>query len=1293
MPALRCLVPLWLGWISLGAAAAATPPAGPSGWLGNAQREIATREYHASRNARGLQAPNRAQNLRSYFDGTGVRVHDRTGAGEPELVALSLARIGRAGALAAAAPGAVVHERERVEIRRPGLVEWYVNGPDGLEQGFTLDAAPPGEGPLVLELSVAAAGLAVRERNASLTSSTGRRLSFAKLAAFDAARRTLPSRFEQAGEGRLRLVVDDRGARYPLVVDPLLSASEDTLLASPLPQTGFGNSVASGDVNGDGYADLIVGAPFYDDGGLVGAVFVFHGAASGIADGGPADADAQLVGDQAGSNFGGSVRIAGDVNGDGFADLIVGAPEYDAGQDAEGAAFVFHGSAAGLVGTGPASAATQLESDQAFAGLGYSVSGAGDVNGDGFADVIVGARFLDAGETNEGGAFLFLGSSSGIADGTPASAATRLEGNQTSARFGVSVAGAGDLDADGYSDVIVGASSYEAGEVGEGAAFIFHGSPSGIPHGGPATAETRIEANQDEAKLGSGVAAAGDVNGDGYADVLVGAAEYENDQTEEGAVFVFHGSATGIADGSPATADSRIESDQPFGAELGVRLSGIGDLNGDGYADIALGMRHYEAPPATGSSDGAVMVLFGGADGIPDASPATADFLLEGLEDSLYGADVASQGDVNGDGYADLVVGSGTAIVTGGVVHVYHGGGFGVPSDVPTAAAAHIDSDQANTNLGWSVAGAGDVNGDGFSDVIVGAYAYDAGETNEGAAFVFHGGPAGIVAGDPGDAAAQLEANQANAGLGFSVAGAGDVNGDGYGDVIVGAWLYDAGESNEGAAFVFHGSSSGVVDGNPATAPTQLESNQASGVLGWSVAGAGDVNGDGLADVILGAPLLGSGGTALVFHGRLIGIADGNPSTAKTVLLGVSGASFGWDVAGAGDVNGDGFADVIVGADTYSNGQSFEGAAFVFHGGAAGIASGTAAGAATQLESNQTSANLGYSVAGAGDVNGDGFADVIVGARGYDSGATDDGIALVFHGGAAGVADGDPAAAATYLEGDAEGIGFGGDVGGAGDVNGDGYADVIVGASGYDENGTDEGAAFVFHGGPSGVADANAGAAATALVGDDDFGQLGASVAGAGDVNGDGFADVIAGAYARLDQGAAFVYLGGGGPGRLLKPIQARASNSALLQPGARAESTLRLRATASHPEGRGRVRLQVEHCPPGVAFGAPSCTVGAPGSWTALPFGSAAVVVTRDVAGLPSNTLRRWRARVQYAPLTGAVPVAPAHGPWRRLQAQAFEADVRSAAPPPSTGCGMGPELLLLAPVLWGLRGRLRGR
>ena len=130
---------------------------------------------------------------------------------------------------------------------------------------------------------------------------------------------------------------------------------------------------------------------------------MFLGSASGIADGNPATAAARLESDQASASLGNSVAGAGDVNGDGYADVIVGAHCYDAGQTDEGAAFVFLGSASGIADGNPATAAAQLESDQADAYLGYSVAGAGDVNGDGYADVIVGAQFYDAGRDRRGG--------------------------------------------------------------------------------------------------------------------------------------------------------------------------------------------------------------------------------------------------------------------------------------------------------------------------------------------------------------------------------------------------------------------------------------------------------------------------------------------------------------------------------------------------------------------------------------------------------------------------------------------------------------------------------------------------------------------------------------------------------------------------------------------------------------------------------------------------------------------------------------------------------------------------
>ena len=151
-----------------------------------------------------------------------------------------------------------------------------------------------------------------------------------------------------------------------------------------------------------------------------------------------------------------------------------------------------------------------------------------------------------------------------------------------------------------------------------------------------------------------------------------------------------------------------------------------------------------------------------------------------------------------------------------------------------------------NASLGWSVASAGDVNGDGFDDVIVGAPWYSNGQTNEGAAFVYHGRKAGL------ETAAnwRLESDQAISYFGWSVSTAGDVDADGFDEVIVGADRYDNGQENEGAAFVYHGSALGL----KTTSGWMGESNQEYGYYGGSVATAGDVNKDGHSDVLIGAP-------------------------------------------------------------------------------------------------------------------------------------------------------------------------------------------------------------------------------------------------------------------------------------------------------------------------------------------------------------------------------------------------------------------------------------------------------
>ncbi len=166
-------------------------------------------------------------------------------------------------------------------------------------------------------------------------------------------------------------------------------------------------------------------------------------------------------------------------------------------------------------------------------------SSAGDVNGDGYSDVIVGAYYYDNGQTDEGAAFIYHGSSSGLST----TAASQLESNQANAYFGTSVASAGDVNGDGYSDVIVGAYLYDNGQTDEGAAFIYHGSSSGLS----TTAASQLESNQASAYFGSSVSSAGDVNGDGYSDVIVGAYYYDNGQSNEGAAFIYHGSSSGLS--------------------------------------------------------------------------------------------------------------------------------------------------------------------------------------------------------------------------------------------------------------------------------------------------------------------------------------------------------------------------------------------------------------------------------------------------------------------------------------------------------------------------------------------------------------------------------------------------------------------------------------------------------------------------------------------------------------------------------------------------------------------------
>ena len=389
---------------------------------------------------------------------------------------------------------------------------------------------------------------------------------------------------------------------------------------------------------------------------------------------------------------------------------------------------------------------------------------------------------------------------------------------------------------------------------------------------------------------------------------------------------------------------------------------------------------------------------------------------------------------------------------------------------------------QELNGFGFSVAGVGDVSGDGIPDLLVGAYLQDVGgNIAQGQAFVFSGADRSLIhtLNDP--------MSQEYAYFGNSVAGVRDVNGDGIPDLLVGASLQNVGDKrDQGQAFVFSG----------ATGQRLLTLNnptpQAYALFGISVVGMGDVSGDGVPDILVGALEQDVGGRqdqgqAFVFSGatgqRLLTLNNPTPQAY---------ALFGYPVAGVGDVSGDGVPDILVGVNSQTvGGNVAQGQAFVF--------SGTTGQRLYTLNTPtpQEGAYFGDSVAGVGDVNSDGVPDLLVGAPGQ-------GQAFVFSGA-------DRSLIHTLNDPTSQDAAFGDSVAGVGDVNSDGVPDLLVGT--FRENvGGNHGQAFVFSGAEGKwLLTLNTPTPQT-------------SIAGVGDVNGDEVPDFLVGAP---DRDQAFLFVSG----------------------------------------------------------------------------------------------------------------------------------------------------------------------
>ena len=421
------------------------------------------------------------------------------------------------------------------------------------------------------------------------------------------------------------------------------------------------------------------------------------------------------------------------------------------------------------------------------------------------------------------------------------------------------------------------------------------------------------------------------------------------------------GAAAPTAAGAASRGTVALEGVVP-GETFGCSVSSAGDVNGDTYADVIVGA--YQSGTAVNPS-GRAYIYFGG----PRADER-ADVVLSGeAPGDAFGVSVSTAGDVNHDGFADVVVGAYENDARGanaGRAYVYFGGPAmdGRPDVIFTG-------EMPGDAFGYAVAGAGDVNRDGFADVVIGAYESSARGAGAGRAYIFHGAARPDALPD-----AILNGETAGDRFGISVAGAGDVNGDGFADVVIGAYQSDAGGVDAGRAYVYFGGMR-----IPDRATTVLTGAGAGDAFGFSVSGAGDVNKDGVSDIVVGAYHNGAGGkdagrAYVYFGGKSL-----SPSPDAVFTGEASGDAFGYAVGSAGDTNGDGYADVLVGAYGNDAGGSAAGRAYVYFG-----APTPDPVADWFLTGNRTLDNLGFAVSGAGDVDGDGFADAIVGAPYSDAG-------------------------------------------------------------------------------------------------------------------------------------------------------------------------------------------------------------------------------------------------------------------------------------------------------------------
>ncbi len=450
--------------------------------------------------------------------------------------------------------------------------------------------------------------------------------------------------------------------------------------------------------------------------------------------------DLSFTGEAADDMSSWSITSVGDVDGDGLGDILVGAFGSDRGECEAGAVYLFLGSSLATYSTNTAlhlaDADAILAGDEVGEAGGWDVAGAGDVNGDGLDDFLVGAYDNDNYLYDAGKTYLFLGRAT-WSDMLLSQADVTYVGEKTEDQSGTKLAGAGDFNGDGLADFLIGAWGNDDAGKETGKAYLFFGRSdiASVAEQSVAAADAMFTGEVPGDFAASDLAGAGDVNGDGYDDILLSGGNNDEGAHDAGKIYLFLG---GRSYGS-GTSYSMGDADEMYlGVDAydytGKSVSSAGDVNGDGLADFLIEAVAYND---TDLLRGKAYLILGdrnfGDGGTVSLANSDYTFLGESELDRA-GMQVAGLGNIDGDGLGDFIIGAPYAhTVMEGQSYIIRGmqmSSFTRYSSIDLSlAGGMLWGENADDYSGYSVSSAGDVNGDGLNDVLVGAWGYGSGST------------------------------------------------------------------------------------------------------------------------------------------------------------------------------------------------------------------------------------------------------------------------------------------------------------------------------------------------------------------------------------------------------------------------------------------------------------------------------------------------------------------------------------------------------------------------------------